>query len=170
MRRAALALALTASAALAGCAGNALRSEPAAQPLFQPDVFFAGETVGTGTLKVIGRERVATYVEGVGRVLPDGSIRLRQRVTKGRKRLTTRTWVLTPAGDRRWTGTLTGAEGPVEAEARGNVFHVRYDKDGLAMEQWLYLEPNGRTVKNTLVARKLGMTVAKLEETIRKVG
>lgn len=170
MKAAALAFALTASAALSGCAGNAFRSDASAESEFRPDVFFAGETVGTGTLKVVGRERVETYVEGTGRVLPDGSVRLSQRVTTGGKVPKTRRWLLVPAGDGRWTGTLSDATGPVEAQVRGNLFHLRYPGKGLAIEQWLYLEPGGRTVKNTLVARRMGATVAKLEETIRKVG
>lgn len=170
MRAAALALSLVACTAIGGCAGNAFEPMAATQPVFRPDVFFAGETVGTGTLKVIGRERVDTYVEGVGRVQPDGSIRLRQKVTEGSKRPTTRRWELSPAGDGRWTGSLTTATGPVEAEVRGNLFHLQYQGDGFDVEQWLYLEPDGRTVRNTLVARRLGVTVARLEETIRKVG
>ena len=165
-----LALAFVAPLALAACAGDAFRSEAAATPTFRPDVFFAGSTTGTGTLKVIASAPVSTYVEGTGRTLSDGAFRLRQRVTEGDKKPRTRTWVLKPQGGGRWIGTLTDATGPVTAEVRGNLFHVRYDGDGVGIEQWLYLEPDGRTVKNTLVARKLGATVARLEETIRKVG
>ena len=164
------AAALLALAGLSGCAGNAFKAEAAAQPVFDPATFFAGQTVGEGTLKVIAKERVSTYVEGTGRVLPDGGVRLRQRITEGDKKPRTRTWVLTPAGAGRWTGTLTDATGPVTADVRGNRLHIRYDGDGVGIEQWLYLQPGGRTVKNSLVARKLGVTVAELKETIRKVG
>ncbi len=169
MKGAALALALAAPVALGGFAGNASRAT-AAGPAFQPDVFFAGETVGTGSLKIVGRARVVTYVEGTGRTLPDGTFQLRQRVTEGDKRPRTRTWRLTPQGDGRWTGTLSDAASPVEAQVRGNLFHVRYDGGDVGVEQWLTLQPDGRTVLNTLVGRKLGVTVGRLEETIRKVG
>lgn len=168
--RTALALALAGPLALTGCVGDAFRSEAAATPVFRPDVFFAGGTTGTGTLKVVGRVTVPTYVEGTGRTLPDGTFQLRQRVTTGNRKPTRRTWLLKPEGDDRWTGTLSEATGPVEAEVRGNLFHVKYPGDGVSVEQWLYLQSDGRTVKNTLVARKLGATVARLEETIRKVG
>ncbi len=170
MKAAGLALSLAACGALSGCAGNAFSAMAAAQPVFDPAAFFAGQTIGTGTLKVMGRERVETYVEGTGRVQRDGSIRLRQKVTEGSKKPTTRSWLLSPQGGGRWTGTLTTATGPVEAQVTGNEFHIRYSSDGLNIEQWLYLEPGGRTVKNTLVATKLGVTIARLEETIRKVG
>ena len=168
MRRLSIALALGCAGAIGGCAGDAFRSTAAGAPIFRPDAFFAGATTGTGTLKVIGRDRVETYVEGTGRSLPDGTFKLRQRVTEGAKPPRTRTWLLRPAGDGRWTGTLTDATGPVAAEVRGNMFHVKYDGDGVGVEQWLYLQPDGRTVLNTLVARKIGVTVARLEETIRK--
>ncbi len=168
--RLALALALGSAAALGGCAGDAFRATTAAEPVFRPDAFFAGATTGTGTLKVIGRERVTTFVEGTGRMQPDGVFKLRQRVTEGSKPARARTWLLRPQGDGRWTGTLTDATGPVEGQVRGNLFHVKYPGDGIGVEQWLYLQADGRTVKNTLVARKLGVTVARLEETIRKVG
>lgn len=168
--RTALALALAGPLALAACAGDAFRSEAAATPVFQPDVFFADGTIGTGTLKVAGRETVPVYVEGTGRTLPDGTFRLRQRVTTGNKKPKTRTWLLMPQGGGRWAGTLSEATGPVMAAVRGNLFHVTYSADGVSVEQWLYLQPDGRTVKNTLVGRKLGATVARLEETIRKVG
>ena len=166
--KAAPALALACVAALGGCAGDAFRATAATEPVFRPDGFFAGATTGTGTLKVIGRERVETYVEGTGRMRPDGVFQLRQRVTEGSKPARTRTWRLKPAGGGRWTGTMTDAKGPVDAFVRGNLFHVAYDGDGVGIEQWLYLQPDGRTVENTLVARKMGATVARLEETIRK--
>ena len=168
--RAALALALSGPLVLGACAGDAFRSESAAMPQFRPDVFFAGGTTGVGTLKVVGRASVATYVEGTGRTLPDGTFQLRQRVTEGDKRPRTRVWRLRDQGGGVWSGTLTDATGPVTAEVRGNLFHVRYDGKGVGVEQWLYLEPDGRTVKNTLVGRKLGVTVGRLEETIRKAG
>ena len=89
-------------------------------------------------------------------MLPDGGVRLRQRIMEGDKPPRTRTWVLTPAGAGRWTGTLTDATGPVAAEVRGNRLHIRYDGDGVGIEQWLYLQPDGRTVQNSLVAPEVG--------------
>jgi hypothetical protein len=42
-------------------------------------------------------------------------------------------------------------------------------KDGVEVEQQLRLQPDGRTLLNHLTARKWGMPVAWLEETIRKL-
>lgn len=164
-------VALTGLLALAACISAGDRKELAqSEPVFRPEQFFAGETTGTGTLKVVGRERVTTFVEGTGRLQPDGSLKLRQRITEGNKPPRVRTWMVRPIGGGRYTGTLTDAKGPVEGEVSGNEFHVRYKGDGTTIEQWLYLQPDGRTVENRLEARKMGATVAELRETIRKVG
>jgi len=40
---------------------------------------------------------------------------------------------------------------------------------GTAIEQWLTLARDGRSAQNRLTARKFGIVVARLDETIRKV-
>ena len=168
MRAAAALAGLLALGACISAGGRENLAQP--EPVFRPEQFFAGETSGTGTLKVVGRERVTTFVESTGRLQPDGSLKLRQRITEGDKPPRVRTWVVRPLGGGRYTGTLTDAKGPVAGEVSGNRFHVRYKGDGTTVEQWLYLQPDGRTVVNRLEARKFGVTVAALEETIRKGG
>ena len=69
-----------------------------------------------------------------------------------------------------YTGTLSDAKGPISAKVSGNELNIRYKtKDGLDVEQWLFLQPGGETAVNHMVVRKLGVTVASLEETIRKI-
>lgn len=52
----------------------------------------------------------------------------------------------------------------------GDAFHLRYrTKGGIAIEQWMTLAPGGRSAHNRLVARKMGVIVARLDETIRKL-
>jgi hypothetical protein len=36
-------------------------------------------------------------------------------------------------------------------------------------EQWIYLQPGGRTALNRMRLTKLGITVGRLDETIRKL-
>jgi hypothetical protein len=43
---------------------------------------------------------------------------------------------------------------------------MRGDMD---VDQWLTLAPGGRTARNVLRVRKMGLTVAALDETIRKL-
>jgi len=81
-----------------------------------------------------------------------------------------RTWRLQPQGSGGHHATLTDAVGPVEVQADGNLLHIRFVmKGGLGVEQWIYLQADGRSALNRMVVRKFGIPVATLRETIRKV-
>ena len=110
-------------------------------------------------------------VEGLGKVLRDGSLRLEQRVTLGREPPQLRTWVLRRLDAHRYTGTLTDASGPVRAEAYGDLFHLKYPMAspfGGRMEQWLYLQSDGRTVLSEATIRVFGVVVARISERITR--
>ncbi|MEO7242252.1 MAG: DUF3833 family protein [Variovorax sp.] len=146
---------------------HATLAEPA--PLFSPAAFFSGNTTGEASLKVIFKGSTPVHVMGQGRVEPDGTLVLVQRVTEGDNAPTTRTWRIRSAGDNRYTGSLTDAEGPIEGDVNGNRLHLRFTaKGGLGTEQWLYLQAGGQVALNRMVVRKFGVPVASLEETIRR--
>lgn len=163
--------ALLGAVMLAGCGAKSPNPELAAPtPLFRPEQFFAGRTAGTGTLKIIFKDAESIRVEGRGRVAPDGTLILDQTVRRGQRPTQQRQWRIraTPAGG--FTGTLTDATDRVQGRVSGNLLHLSYPmKGGVKAEQWLYLQPDGRTALNRMVITKLGLTVARLEETIRKV-
>lgn len=155
----------------AACLARAPRREaPAAGPEFRPETFFAGRTHGEGTLAVRGRAPRAVRVEGEGRVEPDGTFRLDQRVATGDGPPETRTWRLRRVDGRTYAATLSDARGPVTAEADGNRLHLRYAvrRPAVVMEQWLYLEPDGRTVRNVATVTVLGVPWARLRESITR--
>ena len=131
--------------------------------------FFDGDTIGEGVLQidVVGKRR--THVVGHGHIASDGTVVLVQDVAQYNKVSRTRTWHIHPLGHGRFTGTLTDATGPVAAYPRGNMLHIGYvARGGLAVEQWLYLQPGERTALNRMVVRKLGVVIASLKETITK--
>ncbi len=70
--------------------------------------------------------------------------------------------------ERTYTGTLSDADGDMTGEVEGNLFHLRYRirQPAVYMEQWLYLQSDGRTVLNTGEATLLGIPWARLEERI----
>lgn len=143
----------------------------AAPESFSPIAFFAGHTEGEGSFKRIAARHRATHVRSNGTIATPGTIVLAQHISVEGKPARDRKWTLRALGDGRYTGTLTDAVGPVEGEVRGNLFHVRFHaKGGLAIQQWMRAEPDGRTVQNHLVVRKFGIRVASLDETIRKIG
>ena len=110
-------------------------------------------------------------VEGFGEVLGDGSLRLEQRVTLGDDAPQMRTWLLRRIDAHRFTATLTDAAGPVRAESYGDLLHLEYSMTspfGGRMEQWLYLQADGRTVLNEATVRVFGIVVARISERITR--
>lgn len=141
-------------------------------PEMRPERFFAGTTRSTGVLEnASGTPTSRFHVEGSGEELADGSFRLVQTITMDGEQPTTRTWLLRRLDAHRYSGTLTDASGPVEGEAYGNLFHLRYpmrSPTGGAMEQWLYLQPDGITVLNEARVSVWGFTVARVSERISR--
>ena len=141
----------------------------AAAARFDPVTFFAGRTEGSGAFKIVLHHTRTVHVHGRGAVQPDGSIILDQTVEDGPKPPQNREWHIRQVAPGRYTGTLSDARGPILGDTIGDAFHLKYKtKGGIAIEQWISLAPGGRIAHNRLVARKLGVVVARLDETIRK--
>ncbi len=161
------------AAGLAGCA-PALRPSAfeGTGPAMRPENFFAGATSSSGVLENrAGAPTRRLSVQGSGRVLPDGSFRLDQSVVFDQDAPHKRTWVMRRVDAHHYTATLTDASGPVQAEVYGSLMHLRYPMKrpfGGVMEQWLYLQPDGRTVINEATIRVFGIVVAHLSERITR--
>ena len=161
---------LLAVSTLPGCVGTPAHQDLfEAAPKFSPAEFFAGETVGEGTLKIVFKGARHTHVVGHGHVEAGGVVVLTQDVKEGDKPVRTRTWRIRPAGTNRFTGTLSDAKGPIAASVSGNRLNIVYKmKGGLDVEQWLYLQTGKTTALNRMVVKKFGIPVASLRETIVK--
>ena len=140
-------------------------------PEMRPEVFFAGASHGEPVLhnprgKPVARMRVDSF----GTRLADGSFRLDQTITDAKGKVSTRFWIMTPIDAHRYRATLSDAAGPVSAEAYGNVFHLRYrfKKPFVMIDQWLYLQSDGRTVLNEGVITMPGRVIARLSEVITR--
>jgi len=163
-------LAALAPLALTGCLGQVREPQLAAPaPPFDALAFFEGHSEGVGTLdKIVGKTE-QTRVSSDGTRLEDGSLRLVQHIEEGDKPERKRSWVIRQTAPGRYAGTLTDAEGPVTGSSEGNRLHLEYRmKGGFGVDQWLYLQPGGKVALNRMRVSKLGITVAKLDETIRK--
>lgn len=158
--------------ALSGCLSAPPLHPPASgRPELRPEVFFAGRTRGSGELEERGRAPRAMSVEGFGRVESDGTFRLDQTVTFADGEVRTRTWLMRRVDAHAYTATLSDAAGEVAAETKGNVFHVRYlmRAPAVFMEQWLHLQPDGRSVINFATITVAGVPWARLAEQINRV-
>lgn len=164
-------LALAALLLLTACVPAPRAPAPdAAAPPFAVIRFFEGRTEGRGVLKVALRSPQPIRVESRGTVEPDGALSVRQIISQGNKPARVREWRIRELSPGRFVGTLTDASGPVAGEAAGNRLHLRFSmKGGLEAEQWLTLAPGGRSAHNIMHVRKFGLTVASLDETIRKL-
>lgn len=141
----------------------------AAAASFDPLVFFSGRTEGRGQLKIVLHATRGVRVHGIGTPTRDGLV-LVQRVEQEGKPATTRRWTLRRTGPGRYAGTLTDAAGPVSVEARGDRLHIRYVTPAhVQFEQWLTLSRDGRVADNVLTAKRFGLTVGRLHETITRL-
>jgi hypothetical protein len=135
-----------------------------------PEQFFVGGTVSTGTANILMNGTHAVRDHGRGRIERGNVLVLEQVVEEQGRPPRARTWRLTRRADNRITGTITGAQGPVTGDARGNVIHLNYQSsEGPMVEQWITLDPGRRTARNRMVFTRMGVTVATVETLIRKV-
>ena len=143
----------------------------AQNPPMRPEAFFAGATHSFGVLESrSGAPSKVFRVDGEGQALPDGQFRLDQTVTFDGDAPQRRTWLMRPDGAHGYRARLTDASGEVVGEAYGSLFHLRYPYKSVArMEQWLYLQPDGRTVLNEGTVTIAGLVVARLSERITRV-
>ncbi len=131
--------------------------------------FFTGESRGRGRLKVALRATVPVRVESRGRVDADGVLVLDQSIEQDAEPPRQRRWRLREVAPGRYAGTLTDATGPVTGEASAGRLHLAFTmKGGLRVDQWLTLAADGRSAANLLRVRKFGVTIARLDETIRR--
>ncbi|HZG46085.1 MAG TPA: DUF3833 family protein [Allosphingosinicella sp.] len=145
-------------------------SADAAAPPFEVSDFFVGRTQGDGMLEVMMSGTRAVRVSSVGHEQRDGSVILAQEIREEGKPARTREWRLRQVAPGRYAGTLSDAAGPVTGVVAGNRLHLSFRmRGGMDVDQWLTLAPGGRSAKNVLRVRKFGVTVAALDETIRKV-
>lgn len=168
------ALVLAGAASLTACATPLSPTTFVGQgPEMRPERFFLGETTSWGVLETRGGAPSRTIrVEGHGRIELDGTLVLDQTVRYVDRKPDQREWRLRKTGPDLYEGTLTDASGPVRAEVSGNLFHLRYPlkaAPGGSMEQWMYLQDDGRTVLNVGTARVLGVAVVRLSERITHV-
>lgn len=142
----------------------------AEEPQMRPEVFFTGATHSFGVLENRSGAPVKVFrVDGQGAAQADGMFRLDQTVTFDGQPPQRRTWLMRPTGPHAYRATLTDASGEVTGEAYGALFHLHYPYKSLArMEQWLYLQPDGRTVLNEATVTVAGVVIARLSERISR--
>lgn len=157
------------NAFLCSCGGRNVILPADQKASFDPVTFFEGRTHGEGELRKLFAKPVHVSVDSVGRRIGDGLI-LDQTIREADERPSTRRWTISRAGQNRYSGTLTEAVGPVTVDVVGPRAEIEYSmRGGLKVKQQLAEQPAGTSVLNRLSVSKLGVQVATLTETIKKV-
>lgn len=138
-------------------------------PRFDAIAFFSGRTEGVGRLKVVLRAGQPIRVDGRGRMNGDTLV-LDQMVARGDEPAKARQWRIRQVAPGRYTGTLSDAKGLIVGQSIGDRLQLNFTTtSGFQVEQSLTLAPGGRSAQNKLTAKRFGVTVATLDETIRKL-
>lgn len=134
-------------------------------------VFFAGKSHADNVMKVALHGPKKLIVDSVGGRNKEGEFVLIDTVHEEGKPVRSRTWVMRSVGPNHFTGILSDAVGPVDVTARGDSATIRYTmRDGnLRIVQQLQLQGDGTTLANHVIAKKFGLTVARVDGTIRKL-
>ncbi len=171
LRRTATPMIVTAGAMLlTACVPMPHLARPSPAPRFVAIDFFTGRTEGRATVKVVMRKRHPVAVHGMGVVSPDGTLVLDQIVEEAGQPPKKRQWHIRETSPDHYAGTLSDATAGVTGVARGDRLVLRFMmKGGFRAKQLLTLRPDGQAAHNVLIVRKLGMTVAVLDETITRV-
>ena len=169
-------LALLAAVALAGCASVPPEHFAGAKPTFDPMAYFTGHTHSWGvfenragnpskrfTTDCTGRMEGDTLVLDQTFVYEDGS---RQQ----------RHWRIRRIDAHRYAAVANDVVGTGTGEAYGNAFHWEYTvalKPGnpllaVRLKQWMYLQPDRRTLLNRGSVNKFGVEVAQIAESFRR--
>lgn len=142
-----------------------------AQSRIDPLRFFEGRTESEGSVKIVMRKPYRTHTVGHGRIEPDGSLSLVQKVNDEGKPPRERRWRIRQAGSHRFVGTMSEASGPVTIDEVGGRYRFRFKiKGSITVEQWLAPLAGGTAARNSMTIRKLGMTVGTGDGMIRKTG
>jgi hypothetical protein len=133
--------------------------------------FFTGKSHADNVIKIAFHGPHKLIVDSVGGRNKEGEFVLIDSVREEGKPERKRTWVMHPAGPGHFTGYLSDASGPVDVVVSGDSATIRYTmKDGnLKILQQVVQQADDKTLANHVVAKKFGITFARVEGTIHKL-
>lgn len=168
--------ALGAAFLLTGCASMTVADFAGQRPHFDPTQFFSGRTESHGVMEnragaPIRRVTTKTWAHWEGATLC-----LEQDLIFSDGQRQHRSWRIRKVDADHYEATANDIVGTAAGMAYGNVFHWTLTLalspgnpfGNVEMSQWMYLQPDGRTMVNHTTIRKLGFVVAQVTEQFRK--
>jgi len=162
----------SAALVLTGCATMKVSDFEGGRPVFSPTDFFTGRTTSYGVMETragaptrIVRTETTGHWEGE-------TLRLEQDLFLGDAQPQRRSWRLRKLDAHRYEATANDIVGTARGEAHGNAFHWSFTLalspgnplGNVRMSQWMYLQPDGRTMINHSTIRTFGIVVAQVTE------
>ncbi len=157
---------------LSGCASRLAASFAEGKPVFDPGRFFLGRTHSWGIVDSPSggpKEIIKTRTEGhwVGDVF-----HFEQDIAFEKREGQHRSWQIRRQDAHHFSATGTGIVGEARGEAYGNAFHLQFTMAlgsgnpllHVHMSQWMYLQPDGRTMINSDTITKAGVIVSRITE------
>lgn len=164
---------LSAMAAMLGaCSSMQPREFAKSTPVFSPERYFEGPTSSRGFFETrSGAPRMAFATSAVGRREGDALL-LQQHFTFTDGRIQDRRWRVRRLDAHRYEATANDVVGTARGEVFGATFHWRYTValapgnplSHVALEQWMTLQPDRRTVLNRGIIRKWGVRLGSVSE------
>lgn len=159
----------------AGCASMKVSDFAKERPLLDPVEYFTGKTASTGVMENrdgAPQEIVTTATSG----RREGDVLVLEQDLKLGQKHQHRSWRIRRIDAHHFSATANDLVGTATGEAYGNVFTWSFTLAlspgnplaNVRMTQWMYLQPDGRTLINHSTIRKFGIVVAQVTEQFRK--
>lgn len=158
------------------CASMKVSEFQSGRPVLDPTEFFTAHTRSSGVMENRGGapvKRVATTTAGHWE---GATLHLEQDLVLGDAESQHRSWRIRKLDAHHYEATANDMVGMASGEAYGNVFHWSFTLAlspgnplaNVQMSQWMYLQPDGRTLVNHSTIRKFGIVVAQVTEQFRR--
>lgn len=161
---------------LAGCASVPTEHFAGAKPTFDPMAYFTGHTHSWGVFENRAGNPSRSFTTDCAGHREGDALVLDQTFTYEDGSRQQRHWRIRRVDAHHYEATANDVVGTGTGEAYGNTFHWEYTvalKPGnplynVRLRQWMYLQPDGRTMLNRGSVSTLGVEVAQLSESFRR--
>ena len=161
---------------LAGCSSLAPTKFDGSKPTFDPIVFFTGKTCSWGVFENRSGDPSRRFTTSCVGHLEGGTLVLDQEFVYDDGQHQQRCWRIRRTDAHHLEATANDVVGQGTGEFYGNAFRWEYTvalKPGnplynVHLKQWMYLQPDGRTMLNRAVVTKFGVEVAQVTEQFRR--